>query len=659
MSADEGTGIVHLAPAFGEDDQRVCEENGIQAVNPVDARGRFTDQVPPYVGTNIFDANDAVIRDLEANGDLFANERHVHSYPHCWRSGTPLIYKAVDSWLVKVTALKERALALNQDISWIPDHIRDGAFGKWLENARDWSISRNRFWGAPIPVWKSDDPRYPRIDVYGSRDELERDFGVRPDDLHRPYIDELTRPNPDDPSGNSTMRRVEEVLDCWFESGSMPFAQLHYPFARREWFESHFPADFIVEYVGQTRGWFYTLHVVATSLFDRPAFRTAISHGIVLGHDGQKMSKSLRNYPDPYSVFDDYGSDAMRWFLLSSPLLRGQNLVVKEESIADVRRLVLNPIWSVWRFFTLYANAAGHSPRIRTDVTNVLDRYALAKLREMLEALTEHMDAYDLPGAYGAVEQFLDALTNWYIRRSRDRFWNEDIEAFDTLYTLLEVFTRAIAPLLPFLSEHIYKGLAGARSVHLQDWPKADDLPHDPVLVAQMDRAREICSTGLSIRKAHKLRVRLPLGRITIAARDAEELASLTGLIADEVNVKHVELTARLEDVASFRVEVDRRAVGPRLGRATPKVLSGAQRGDVEALDGGRIRIAGEVLEPEEYRRRLVPDDDLTSRLLPSGDGIVVLDTVRTPEFEAEGLARDVTRLIQVARKDAGLQISD
>src|SRR3954449_12379870 len=345
VTTEDGTGVVHMAPGFGEDDQRACEAAGIAVVCPVDEQGRFTAEVPDYAGVQVFAANGDIVRALKDRGVVVRHESYVHSYPHCWRTDTPLIYKAVSSWFVKVSAIKQRMVELNQQIRWVPEHVRDGAFGKWLEGARDWSISRNRYWGSPIPVWKSDDPAYPRIDVYGSLDELERDFGVRPDDLHRPAIDDLTRPNPDDPTGKSTMRRIEEVLDCWFESGSMPFAQVHYPFENREWFEDHFPADFIVEYNNQTRGWFYTLIVLATALFDRPPFRNCIAHGVLLGDDGLKLSKSLQNYPNPNEVFDEFGADAMRWAFLSSPVLRGGDLVVARKYMTDAVRSVLNPIW--------------------------------------------------------------------------------------------------------------------------------------------------------------------------------------------------------------------------------------------------------------------------------------------------------------------------
>src|ERR1019366_2372071 len=435
VATDEGTGVVHLAPGFGEEDFDVCTAAGITLVCPVDDRARFTSEVPPYAGQLVFDANRPITADLRAAGALVEAKSYTHSYPHCWRTDTPLIYKAVGSWFVQVTAVKDRMLELNQEIDWVPAHIKDGAFGKWLEGARDWSISRNRFWGSPIPVWKSDDPRYPRTDVYGSPHQLERDFGVRLTDLHRPAIDALERPNPDDPSGTSTMHRVTAVLDCWFESGSMPFAQVHYPFERSEWFDGHYPGDFIVEYIGQTRGWFYTLHVLATALFDRPAFRSCVSHGIVLGNDGQKMSKSLRNYPDVNEVFDSFGSDAMRWFLMSSPVLRGGNLVVTSRGIREAVRQAILPLWNSYYFFALYANAESYQAQPGTASEHVLDRYILAKTRAAVTEMEQLLDGYDIGGACQLLREHLEVLTNWYIRRSRPRFWAGDRAALDTLWT--------------------------------------------------------------------------------------------------------------------------------------------------------------------------------------------------------------------------------
>jgi len=662
VSTEDGTGVVHLAPGHGEDDQEVCAANGIATVVPMDSRGRFSAEVTPWADTQVFEANPLVIRELKERGVVVRHETYDHPYPHCWRCAQPLVYRAVSSWFVKVSAVKDRMLELNQEITWVPDHVRDGSFGRWLENARDWSISRNRFWGSPIPVWKSDDPAHPRVDVYGSLDEIERDFGTRPDDLHRPTVDDLVRPNPDDPTGRSTMRRVPEVLDCWFESGSMPFAQVHYPFENRDWFEHHYPGDFIVEYIGQTRGWFYTLHVLATALFDRPAFRTCVAHGIVLGNDGQKMSKSLRNYPDPYDMFDTYGSDAMRWFLLSSAILRGSDLVVTEQAIRDAVRQVLNPFWNAWYFFTLYANSApggGYRARLRTDQPAVLDRYLLAKLHDLVTATTAAMDAYDLFAACAEIRSFLDTLTNWYIRRSRERFWAGDPDAFDTLFTALHVLCRVSAPLLPLVSEHVFRGLGGGRSVHLADWPEAGALPADEALVASMDRVRDVCSAALSIRKANGLRVRLPLTGLTVATPGADALEPFATIIADEVNVKEVRLRGDVASVAAPVLAVVPAALGPRLGPDTQAVIRAVKAGDWHRDRDGSVVAGGVRLLEGEYTLRLVAADGAAAATLGGGDGVVLLDTEVTPLLEAEGLARDLVRAVQQARREAGLDVSD
>ena len=659
VSTDDGTGAVHLAPGFGEDDQRVCEEAGIPVVCPINEHAEFTAEVPDYQGQQVFEANPNVIRDLKARGAVVRHDSYVHSYPHCWRTDTPLVYRAVSSYFVKVTAIKDRMLELNQEITWVPEHVRDGSFGKWLEGARDWSISRNRFWGSPIPVWKSDDPRYPRVDVYGSLDELERDFGVRPTDLHRPAIDELTRPNPDDPTGQSTMRRVEDVLDCWFESGSMPFAQVHYPFENREWFESHFPGDFIVEYIGQTRGWFYTLHVLATALFDKPAFETCLVHGVLLGDDGQKLSKRLKNYPDPVEVFDAQGSDAMRWALLSSAVLRGGDMVTDRRSMEEAVRQVLLPIWNSWYFLSLYGNAGKVRGEARWTSTNVLDRYVAAKTHVLVRDVTTRLDAFDLSGACNEVLAYLDALNNWYIRRSRDRFWDGDQEAFDTLHAALEVLCRVCAPLLPLLSETVYGGLTGAESVHLASWPDPGDVPADDELVAAMDLVRDVCSATSSVRKANGLRVRLPLPSVAVAAPDAERLTPFLDLIAEEVNVRQVELLPP-GSLGREVVEVDLKRVGPRLGPDTPKVVAAMREGNYEVVDGGAaLRVLDHEFGPDDFTRRLAADDPASTAALPAGRGLVRLDTAVTPELEAEGLVRDVARLVNQVRRDEGLHVSD
>jgi isoleucyl-tRNA synthetase len=662
VTTEDGTGVVHLAPGFGEDDQRVCSENGIGLVVPVDSRGLFTSEVPDFEGMLVFDANPLIIRELKSRGVVLRHETYDHAYPHCWRTGKPLIYKAVSSWFVNVTAVKERMVALNEQITWVPDHLKHGSFGKWLENARDWTISRNRFWGSPIPVWRSDDPAYPRIDVYGSLADLKRDFGVNVTELHRPVVDDLVRPNPDDPTGKSMMRRVPEVLDCWFESGSMPFAQVHYPFENQEWFDQHYPGDFIVEYIGQTRGWFYTLHVLATALFDRPAFSTCVSHGIVLGDDGAKMSKSLRNYPDPMNVFDTYGADAMRWYLLSSSILRGSDFAVTEEGIRDTVRQVMLPLWNSWYFLSLYANAESMTGEVRYDSTNVLDRYVFSKLKRLIEDTTVSMDQYDIFNACQQVRTFLDVLTNWYIRRSRDRFWKGDKEAIDTLHTVLQVLTRIAAPLLPLTTEKIYKELTGSRSVHLEDWPDASIVPSDDELETVMDQVRDVCSTTLSLRKVHSRRVRLPLGELTVASPLANKLQSFISIITDEVNVHKVTLTTELGQVAKHELQLIPAALGPRLGANTQKVIVAVKKGDW-SINGDEVIAGGVALEPHEFHVKLVAaagdTETVASAALADGQGIVLLNIELTEALLAEGAARDIVRMVQQARREAGLAVSD
>jgi len=670
VATGEGSGIVHQAPAYGEDDQVTCARYDIPVVLSLDDGGRFLDSAPLVAGLRWDEANSPLIKALRESGRLLQQKSYEHAYPHCWRCKQPLIYKAVSSWFVRVTDFRDDMLDLNERINWVPENVKHGQFGKWVAGARDWSISRNRYWGSPIPVWKSDDPNHPRIDVYGSLAELERDFGrlpLGPDgepNLHRPYIDELTRPNPDDPTGRSTMRRIEDVLDVWFDSGSMPFAQVHYPFEHKEWFDTHNPADFIVEYIGQTRGWFYTMHILATALFGRPAFSNVISHGIVLGNDGQKMSKSLRNYPDVQEVFDRDGSDAMRWFLMGSSVIRGGNLIVTEEGIRGGVREFLLPLWSTYYFFTLYTNAEGVEAVWRTDSSNELDRYILAKTRELVETVEGHLEALDSPLAADALRDFGEVLTNWYVRRSRDRFWGgEDREAFDTLYTVLEVLCRVAAPLAPLITEEIWRGLTGGRSVHLEDWPDAGSLPADDVLVYEMDRVRAIASAGLALRKARQLRVRLPLSRLTIVSADPASLEAYRALLADELNVREVELAELREDsLTSFgisrRLSVNARALGPRLGKQVQEVIRAAKAGDW-TVDDDEVTVGGVRLELGEYELVLESADPANAIEFLADGAFVVLDITLTPELEAEGLARDLVRQVQDARKAAGLDVSD
>lgn len=664
VADDEGTGIVHIAPGFGEDDKIVADAAGIPTITPVDEKAAFTDAVPPYAGMQVFQANGDIIRDLKERGVVVRHDSYLHSYPHCWRTDTPLIYKAMSSWFVAVTEIKDRMIELNQQINWVPDHVKDGSFGKWLEGARDWSISRNRFWGSPIPVWKSDSEEYPRVDVYGSIAELEADFGVEVTDLHRPMIDDLVRPNPDDPTGRSMMRRIPDVLDCWFESGSMPFAQVHYPFENQEWFDGHFPGDFICEYIGQTRGWFYTLHVLSTALFDCPAFSNCVVHGVLLGDDKQKLSKRLKNYPDPVDVFDTIGSDAMRWSLLSSAAVRGGDMVAAKGPMQDAVRQVLLPIWNSWYFLSLYANAGDGLRRGTTvgadaELDNVLDRYVLAKTRQLVEQVTDRMDALDLSGASAAVTSFLDSLNNWYIRRSRERFWNEDQVAIDVLHTVFDNLCRVTAPLLPLLTEEIWGNLTGEGSVHLADWPDAAALPADPDLVSAMDEVRAIASAAKSVRETRGLRRRLPLRTLTIAADDTDALEPFRALLADEVNVKAVEF-ADAGALGVERFEVDLRNVGKRLGKDTPVVVKAMKSGDYTYdADADELVVSGHRFGPGDYVRKLEADDPDATAAIPGGRGLVRLDCEVTPELESEGMVRDLAREVNELRRHDGLHVSD
>ncbi|HJD54920.1 MAG TPA: isoleucine--tRNA ligase [Rickettsia endosymbiont of Proechinophthirus fluctus] len=706
----DGTGVVHMAPGFGEDDQILCESKGIELVCPVDNSGKFTKEIPDLEGLQVFDANDKIIIKLKEQGNWLKTEQYIHNYPHCWRTDTPLIYKAVPSWYVKVTQFKDRMVELNQQINWIPFHVKDNLFGKWLENARDWSISRNRFWGTPLPVWKSDDPKYPRIDVYGSIEELEKDFGVKVTDLHRPFIDELTRPNPDDPTGKSTMRRIEDVFDCWFESGSMPYGQAHYPFENKEWFEDHFPADFIVEYSAQTRGWFYTLMVLSTALFDRPPFLNCICHGVILDSTGQKLSKRLNNYADPLELFDKYGSDALRVTMLSSNVVKGHELLIDKDGkmVFDTLRLFIKPIWNAYHFFTMYANADSLKGKLNFSSKNVLDVYILSKLKIAVQKIEESLDNFDTQTAYHAVSEFFEVLNNWYIRRSRARFWKSEKDtdkqnAYNTLYSCLDTMAIAMSALVPMISEAIYKGLRhceerndrtlsgksnvitrkdtsldkaisgvshkiatalsvpcnDAISVHLCNYPTLSDFEINHELVATMDNVLDICSNSLFIRSTENIRVRQPLASIAIISKHNNNLKDFEDLIKDEINVKAVIYRDDLENYASKKLSINFPMLGKRLPHKMKEIIAASKKGKWEAITGG-LAICGETLNSDEYKLILEPYSHIKGAAsFENNSSLLILNLELTAELIEEGYARDIVRFIQQARKDADFSITD
>lgn len=619
-------------------------------------------------------ANLRIIQWLKATGHLVSQSDYAHNYPHCWRTDQPIIYKAMSSWFVDVPKIRERMVALNESIHWMPEHIKHGRFGRWLENAREWSISRSRFWGCPIPVWRSTHPDNDRLYVFGSLDEIEQFFGARPEDLHKPGIDALTAPDPDYPGHH--LERVPDVFDCWFESGSMPFAQVHYPFENKTWFEANFPADFVVEYEAQTRGWFYNMMVLAVGIFDTIPFKNCICHGVVLDDQGRKLSKRLQNYMDPMALFEQYGADALRWFMLSSPIMRGQELFLdpKGAFIRDAVRLYIKPLWNAYHFFCLYANADQVQARLDVSSPNLMDRYILAKLGDTVEAVRAGFDAYDTPAAAQAITAFLETLNNWYIRRNRARFWRETsdadkLSAYHTLYSVLHILCRTAAPLLPQITEAVYAGLvAGGRyerdhSVHLADYPQElRGYGESPELTQAMDRVQDICTTAHGLRNQVGIRIRQPLASLTVYGAGPEfEPDYFRSLIAEETNVKEVMLSEELEAVATRQLKIYFPIVGKRLGAKMKEVSKAAKAGDWSFNPDGTIAIAGETLNTDEFEFSLQPVADVKDRAaaLASQDGLVMLETALSESLRQEGLVRDLVRFIQQSRKEAGFDVSD
>lgn len=683
VSETEGTGIVHCA-SFGAEDLELFLANNIPVVDPVDEDGRFTDEVPDFAGLNVKDADPKIIQSLKDRQLLVFHKTIDHSYPFCWRTETPLIYKSISTWFVKVEQFKDELMQINSLIHWVPEHIKDGRFGKWLENARDWAISRNRFWGTPIPIWRCSACQH--AICIGSVAELEELTGAKVSDLHSHFIDHLTVRCP---KCRQEMRRIPEVLDCWFESGSMPYAQSHYPFENKTAFEEQFPADFIAEGLDQTRGWFYTLLVLSTALFGRPAFRNVIVNGIVLAEDGKKMSKSLKNYPPPDSVMDEFGADAMRLYLLSSAATRAEDLRFSKSGVREVVRQTLLPLWNAYNFFVTYAEvdnwSPDHIPEERSP--NLLDRWILSKVCSLISGVDNALSTYHLYAAAPPILDFVDQLTNWYIRLNRRRFWAGDSpeevadkrHAYATLHRTLVSFARVLAPLAPFVSEEIFRNLTEglkdftAESVHLAPFPtlaELKDLEIDQSLERAMELFEEVILLGRTLRNDHELKVRQPLAQLTVVHPDQEMLTKLKMLdayIRDELNIKQVEYSSDEEKIVSLKARLNTqllgKVLGPKLGSAGMKKL----REQVESLPTAEIRRIeqGETLKFEGVE--LGANDILIERITKpgvkasasSGQITVVLDTNLTQELKIEGFAREFVNRVQRIRKELGLDVSD
>ena len=673
VSTEDGSGIVHIAPGFGEDDYQLGQTEGLPTVCPIDADCRFTDEIPDYAGQFVKDTDTPVIRHLRSTGQLFSEGSIEHSYPFCWRCDSPLIYRTISTWFVRIEGeLKEKMIAANQQIRWVPENIRDGRFGKGLASAPDWAVSRNRYWGTPLPIWRNEETG--EAVCIGSRQELCDLTGANVDDLHKHLVDDLEIPAP---SGNGTLKRVPEVLDCWFESGSMPYAQKHYPFEHREQFDADHPADFVSENLDQTRGWFYTSTVLSAALFDKPAFKNCIVGGMLLAEDGRKLSKRLRNYPDPSEMLEAHGADALRLYLLNSPAMKAQELRLTEDGIRQSLRDVIIPLWNSYSFFVLYANVDGWSPREGADLaaTNRLDQWILSELQTLVHNINEEMEAYRLYRTVPAMVQFVEKLTNWYIRRSRRRFWKSDDDAdkasaYATLYQVLVTFIKCLAPVLPFVTETIYSNLVrawdteAAESVHLCDMPIADEGLRDTELEEQMHLAMHASALGRALRSKHNLKVRQPLARVFLLPPDEhsrEELAEVSDLIADELNVKEVILVEDETEISEVSYKPNFRTLGPRFGkkmkevgafitRLTTEQVKQLAAGESFAVAGGQIDITDVEVQRSERDDVVVAVEENLA---------VGLDVHVTDELAQEGCARELVNRVQNLRKDAGLEVAD
>ncbi len=671
VSTEDGTGIVHIAPGFGEDDATVGKENYLPVVCPVDEEGRFTDEITDYKGIRVKDADKAIIKQLKTEGKCIKHSTFVHSYPHCWRCDTPLIYKAISTWFVRVEKIKDKMLKSNSQIYWMPEHIKDGRFGKWLEGARDWAISRNRYWGNTIPVWRCADCG--ELKCIGSVSELKELSGEKINDIHKHFVDQIEI---DCPRCQGKMQRVPEVFDCWFESGAMPYAQNHYPFENKKNFERHFPADFIAEGLDQTRGWFYTLIVLSTALFEKPAFKNVIVNGLVLAEDGKKMSKRLKNYPEPNYILHTYGADALRLYLMNSPVVKAEDLRFSEDGIKEVLRSILIPLWNSYSFFVTYANIDKWRIPKNKDIQpqNELDVWVISRLQKLIRDVTENMNNYDLQKSIDPIVEFIDQLTNWYIRRSRRRFWkseNDDdkMMAYFTLYTVLIELSKVLAPFIPFVSDEIYRNLSTRTmedSVHLCDFPEYNESKINSEIEKRMELVMDAVSMGRSLRQKHQLKIRQPLKAIHLVTKNESEkqiLNEMMNLIIEELNVKDVIFDDKEEKLVEISAKANFKTLGPRYGKQVGKIskeissLTLDQIRTIEESGQTKITIDGDEIE-------LTVDDILINRqekeglvVANKGSLTVALDSNLTEELISEGFARDFVNKVQNMRKEADFEV--
>ncbi len=672
VTTNEGSGIVHLAPGFGEDDYQALKNSGLPVPVPLDAEAKFTAEIPEFAGMFVKDADRHIIKDLKERDKLLRRENYLHSYPHCYRTGGPLIYRAISSWFVDIAQLKSTMIQANNRVHWMPEHLQQGRFGKWLENARDWAISRNRFWGNPIPIWKCD--TCDRVECVGSLTELKQKSGREVQDLHKHIVDDLHWPCS---CGEGAMSRVPEVLDCWFESGAMPYAQKHYPFENKDNFDMNYPAHFIAEGLDQTRGWFYTLTVLAAALFEKPAFRNVIVSGLVLSEDGRKMSKSLRNYSDPEDVINTYGADAIRLFLTNSSLVKGEDLKYSDNGVKDVLKSVIIPLWSAYSFFVTYANIDKVEPQAAPEnPANPLDRWVLSALETLIEQVSTHLDNYDLQKAVAPIVRFIDQLNNWYIRRSRRRFWRsandaDKMEAYATLHEVLVKLIKTAAPIIPFITESIYRNLRSAdmpESVHLCNFPQTGQKRRDAELERKMSLVQQAVSMGRALRSMRSIKIRQPLNAIHLVTRNREErniLIEMEDIIREELNVKEVILRDNESDLVSYSAKANFRELGKKLGSkmkdVSVKVEQLSTREIQSLLDGNTLSLelgdqhfditVNEVIirRHEKEGLKVLNEDSLT----------VALDPNITEELRQEGLVRDLVRAVQNLRKERDYRVSD